>query len=450
MKKITSYSLLAACCVATAMYTGCGDSSSNADGFDNLNDPKNAKTGVLPDTVASFSELRMQYTCNDALKCKGTYLLDMGYAVCDGKGGWTMGGLIHGMGCGIDYIPGYDDPASSSSIAEDLDKSSSSTEDSSSSNDDDESSSSVSEGSSDPEGLKYEQKVVCSAAPASGACDAMVRNDVSTWHFVGKDDFDRPVEYTYTADGRDLIVTIKDADGTNSKTYSMYNMTSEVGVEMAFSAAKSTCVSVGGNEASADAEQTCDTLRVPIVERGTLTDSRDNNEYKTVTIGKQVWMAEDLKYEKYAKSIENGEYFYTWVAAIDGPLVNDSLYCAFEEACDISGNIQGICPAGWRIPNKADVETLLANVGKEAETFLSVDAGGKDLVGFSANLAGYYNNYSGRLQSDGESLNLWVADNSNWRGAEYATSLEITNSGVSIDEFPKDWGASVRCMKDAK
>lgn len=451
MKKITSYSLLAACCVATAMYTGCGDSSSNAENIDNPRDAKNPNTSALPDTVASFSELQMQYTCNSSLKCQGTYLLDMGYVVCDGENSWTFGSLIRKMDCGIDYIPGYDDPISSSSTGKEEDVSSSSeSEDPKSSADNGTEESSSSSEDSDNSGLKYEQKVVCSVVAASGACDAMDKNDVSTWHFVGKDDFDRPVEYTYTADGRDLIVTIKDADGTNSKTYSMYNMTSEVGVEMAFSAAKSTCVSVGGNEASADAEQTCDTLLVPIVEYGTLTDTRDNKEYKTVTIGKQIWMAEDLKFEDYAKSIEDGEYFYTWVAAIDGPLVNDSLYCGFDEACEISGNIQGICPAGWRLPSKADFETLLENVGKDAESFLSVDAGGKDLFGFSVNLAGYYNNYSGRLQSDGESINLWAADNSNWRGGEYATSLEITDSEVSIDEFPKDWGASVRCMKDVQ
>ena len=98
----------------------------------------------------------------------------------------------------------------------------------------------------------------------------------------------------------------------------------------------------------------------------------------------------------------------------------------------------------------ADFDTLLVNVGKEAKTYLSVEAGGKDLVGLSINLVGYYNNYSGRMQYDGESINLWAADNSNWRSSEYATSLEIKADDVNMDEFPKDWGASVRCVKDAE
>ena len=73
-------------------------------------------------------------------------------------------------------------------------------------------------------------------------CDEMVKEDVNTWHFIRKDAFGDDAEYIYTADGRDLIVTIKDAHGSNdTKTYSMYNMESEVGVEMAYQAAKATC-----------------------------------------------------------------------------------------------------------------------------------------------------------------------------------------------------------------
>ena len=72
-------------------------------------------------------------------------------------------------------------------------------------------------------------------------CDEMIKEDVSTWHFIRKDAFGDDAEYIYTAEGRDLIVTIKGANGSDTKTYSMYNMESEVGVEMAYQAAKATC-----------------------------------------------------------------------------------------------------------------------------------------------------------------------------------------------------------------
>ena len=140
---------------------------------------------------------------------------------------------------------------------------------------------------------------------------------MSTWHFVGKDAFGDAVEYTYSVNADDdLVVSTKGVNGSNEKVVA-HNMSKAVYAEMAFSAAKSTCESVGGNEAGADAEQTCDTLLVPVVEYGTLTDKRDNKEYKTVTIGKLVWMAENLKYEEYSRKIIDGEYFYEWVDAID-------------------------------------------------------------------------------------------------------------------------------------
>jgi hypothetical protein len=70
----------------------------------------------------------------------------------------------------------------------------------------------------------------------------MVKEDVNSWHFIRKDAFGDDAEYIYKAEGRDLIVTIKDAHGSNdTKTYSMYNMESEVGLELAYRAAKATC-----------------------------------------------------------------------------------------------------------------------------------------------------------------------------------------------------------------
>ncbi len=70
-------------------------------------------------------------------------------------------------------------------------------------------------------------------------CETMDKEDVSTWHFTRADAFGEPTEYVYSVaeNGEDLIVSI---DG-KEKSYSMYHMSTEVGVEMAFNAAKSTC-----------------------------------------------------------------------------------------------------------------------------------------------------------------------------------------------------------------
>ena len=70
-------------------------------------------------------------------------------------------------------------------------------------------------------------------------CDAMVRGDVSTWHFVRADAFGEPTTYTYSVDGSKLIL---DIDGkVNENSYSFYDMTKEASQEMAFHAVRSTC-----------------------------------------------------------------------------------------------------------------------------------------------------------------------------------------------------------------
>lgn len=293
MKLLTSKNLLASCGVATAMLIGCGDDTSSNfadDGFT-----------ALPDTLESFVDLQ-NYTCGAAQKCKGVYVMDMGYGVCDGKGGWVYGSLIENMGCeeeketnpegngattlpdtvesfvdllgnscgaankckivvtmdmgygvcngeggwvygslihdmdcGIDYVPGYDEPpVSSSSIVAVLSSSSEVVESSSSS------------------GPKYEIRETCTTVDP---CEGMDRTDVSTWHFTRKDAFGDPAEYTYTAEGDELHLTIVHADGqSNTQILTMYKMTTEVGKEMAFSAARSTCRD--GNDGDAG-EQVC-------------------------------------------------------------------------------------------------------------------------------------------------------------------------------------------------
>ncbi|MCQ2091707.1 MAG: hypothetical protein MJY85_03435 [Fibrobacter sp.] len=115
---------------------------------------------------------------------------------------------------------------------------------------------------------------------------------------------------------------------------------------------------------------------------GFLVDSRDGHRYKTVTIGTQTWMAENLNYAYlqptadvdsssfcYNDDPANCENFgrlYTWSAAMDsaGLLLNDGKGrgCGDGGVCAANGTVQGICPSGWRLPQKQDFEILIAFV----------------------------------------------------------------------------------------
>lgn len=80
----------------------------------------------------------------------------------------------------------------------------------------------------------------------------------------------------------------------------------------------------------------------------TLTDPRDGRIYKTVTIGNQVWMAENLAFKA-----DNG----SWPYYNDERNVEYYGYLYFwEAACKV-------CPEGWHLPSELEWEKLEAALG---------------------------------------------------------------------------------------
>ena len=116
------------------------------------------------------------------------------------------------------------------------------------------------------------------------------------------------------------------------------------------------------------------------VVKGTFADSRDGQTYKTVTIGSQTWMGENLNFEmENSYCHENktdhcdlyGRY-YTWDAAMNA------------------------CPAGWHLPTWDEFDILISAVGgveiagkklKSASGWFN-DGNGTDAYGFSILPAG--------------------------------------------------------------
>lgn len=113
-------------------------------------------------------------------------------------------------------------------------------------------------------------------------------------------------------------------------------------------------------------------------------DNRDGTVYPVVTIGNQVWMAENLKYLPSVNLPNEGSnsdpryYVYGYSGndvsaaiaeenyAIYGVLYNWPAAMAGEEAANATvkpSGVKGVCPDGWHLPNEAEWEELFLVVG---------------------------------------------------------------------------------------
>lgn len=139
------------------------------------------------------------------------------------------------------------------------------------------------------------------------------------------------------------------------------------------------------------------------------TDPRDGRTYKTVRIGDQVWMAENLNYGRLVKDCDqrdNGvveKTFYqndSTLGAIHGGLYT------WDEAMNWKNRAgsQGICPDGWHIPTLSEWRQLAQFLGADsAGQLLKASASdpipwdGTNRSGFTAIPSGAgYQHYFGR------------------------------------------------------
>lgn len=213
----------------------------------------------------------------------------------------------------------------------------------------------------------------------------------------------------------------------------------------------------------------CKTESEDNCEYGILKDSRDGQEYKTVKIGEQWWMAQNLNFDTdnswcYGDAPANCAKYgrlYTWVAAVGG--AEDE--CGGEHECDLgTGDVQGVCPKGWHLPSKAEWETLIVAVngsiteytsGNSTRAKLKSQTGWKahssvtneDSFGFSALPAGYRINDEHGYYYEGILAHIWSSTERNSQRAYYM-DLYYANDYANLYDDYKSIGSSVRCLKD--
>ena len=203
----------------------------------------------------------------------------------------------------------------------------------------------------------------------------------------------------------------------------------------------------------------CKTETEDNCEYGELVDARDGQTYKTVKIGGQVWMAENLNHKVdssfcYNDSVEYCEKYgrlYMWAAAVGKPEEE----CGFGNKCELSDNVRGVCPEGWHLPDTTEWRTLffLGVGGNEHKVYnelrsqtgwVSADGNGTDSYGFSALPAGDRNE-NGRFSMDGYSTVFWSAADSYGGFDAYFMGLV----GYAQQSYTGKRNAfSVRCLRD--
>lgn len=218
----------------------------------------------------------------------------------------------------------------------------------------------------------------------------------------------------------------------------------------------------------------CKTETEDKCEYGILVDERDEQTYKTVKIGEQIWMAENLNYAYlqptaqldssswcYDNDPVNCEKYgrlYLWSAAVDSAALFSESGKGFGFGHDC-GNLQqpkpcgpevdtrGACPAGWRLPWLYEWHGLYRITGN-SNHFLKSRYGwadGIDSYGFGGLPSGFANIYQESVvfYQIGEITDFWTPTTEDGAASpsEFALEDDFYLSGYNF-AFP------IRCVRD--
>ena len=244
--------------------------------------------------------------------------------------------------------------------------------------------------------------------------------------------------------------------------------------------------SSSGSEASSSSVKialACKMKNTDYCKYETLIDERDGQTYKTIKIGTQTWMAENLNYaslqptdrldstsfcyENEPFNCEKDGRLYLWSAVMDSAATwsDNGKGCGYGVVCSPTFPVRGVCPAGWHVPNRDEVMELLDAVGgvDVAGDMLISEYSGcideVDLYGFSFRPTGRKRS-EGYYDDDGEYGYMWTTTDDYWNSDESvnkdfepfelvaAFSLSKAGGNLGMHGYYKNTGYPVRCIKD--
>ena len=197
------------------------------------------------------------------------------------------------------------------------------------------------------------------------------------------------------------------------------------------------------------------------VQRGSFTDARDKKAYKTVKIGDQTWMAENLNYNASGSKCygEGGEVRLPGGAPVKITSKEMQANCVKYGRLYNWNTAIKACPKGWHLPSAEEWQILVDFVGgkeiagKKLKTKSGWNENGNGLDDYS------FSALPGGQGSDGQFL--FVSKRGQWWtasecGEDWGTEKAVCNRGIDYDSDDlklylggsKRLFFSVRCLQD--
>ena len=192
----------------------------------------------------------------------------------------------------------------------------------------------------------------------------------------------------------------------------------------------------------------------------TLTDLRDGQVYKTVTIGSQVWMAQNLNY------LPKDTVGTFWAGR---SVCGGGEYQSFEEGdCSEYGRLyekhinaydgfnQNICPEGWNVPTKKQWDLLISSVGGESVAGSALKSNEKSYWSddnllneykFSAIPSGYFSELVGFNRRHKEPLAVFTVHSlTSYEGN--GIDISDTTDKIKYTVYGSTFSMAIRCIKE--
>lgn len=160
----------------------------------------------------------------------------------------------------------------------------------------------------------------------------------------------------YTSDGKSRTRTIASAVMESGRRYDLAVIVTNIDISLSISGEITDWEEGGsleGGNYSGDEGPAAGTLEY------------DGETYRTTAIDGSVWMAENLRYQPDGAELENG----MWYPADGASAVAEKgMLYDYATATEVATRavasedaVRGICPAGWHIPQRAELEALIAS-----------------------------------------------------------------------------------------